>query len=139
MKLGHVHIKVRDIKRAEEFYTKLLGFRVTERFEDQYVFLAFDKAHHDLALKNVGPDASMPPHDSIGLYHFALEVASENELKILYKKLKQNGVPLTPVDHGISKAFYFSDPDGNGIEVYVDTRHKRTAWGGKEGILDLDN
>lgn len=138
MKLGHVHIKVRDIKRAETFYTKLLGFKVTERFEDQYVFLAFGKAHHDLALKNVGADAPVPPHSSTGLYHFALEVASEQELREVYQKLKQNGIPVTPVDHGISKAFYFSDPDGNGIEVYVDTRHKRMAWGGKEGILNLD-
>ena len=139
MKLGHVHIKVRDIKRAETFYTKLLGFKVTERFEDQYVFLAFDKAHHDLALKNVGVDAPIPSHNSTGLYHFAFEVANENELKALYQKLKQNGIVLTPVDHGISKAFYFADSDGNGIEVYVDTRHKRTAWGGKELVLDLEN
>lgn len=137
MKLGHVHIKVRDIERAEAFYTKLLRFKVTERFEDQYVFLTFGKAHHDLALKSVGADAPIPPLDSTGLYHVAYEVASEAELKSLSEKLKQAKIETHPVDHGISKAIYFSDPDGNGIEVYVDTRHRLKKWGGIDQLLNL--
>ena len=33
-KLGHVHIKVRNLERAEKFYTGLLGFKVTEKVSD---------------------------------------------------------------------------------------------------------
>lgn len=132
MKLGHVHIKVSDLKRAVEFYTKLLGFKVTERVGNHYVFLTFGKAHHDLALQNVGPDAPKPEPHTIGLYHAAYELESEDELKRLYEKLNQAKTEVYPVDHGISKALYFSDPDGNGIEVYVDTRQWRNLWRGQD-------
>lgn len=137
MKLGHVHIKVSELERAEKFYTNLLELKVTERVGNHYIFLTFGKAHHDLALQNVGPDAPVPPEHSTGLYHVAYEVDNIEELKKLYKKLTQAGIPMSPVDHGISKAIYFSDPDGNGIEVYVDSRHRRRKWQGKSGKLEL--
>jgi len=130
MKLGHVHIKISDLKRAEEFYTKLLGFKVTERVGDHYVFLTLGKAHHDLALQNVGEGAPKPEPHAIGLYHVAYEAESESQLKSIYEKLKQQKIKTYPVDHGISKALYFSDPDGNGIEVYLDTRDRRKLWRG---------
>jgi catechol-2,3-dioxygenase len=40
---------------------------------------------------------------------------------------------ISPVDYGISKALYFEDPDGNGVEVYLDTRaeNDRRTWEGK--------
>jgi catechol-2,3-dioxygenase len=57
---GHVHLIVRDIEQAERFYTDLLGFRVTERIGDQFVFLTLSDRHHDLALQNVGREAAGP-------------------------------------------------------------------------------
>jgi len=42
-------------------------------------------------------------------------------------------VPVAAVDHGISKALYFADPDGNGVEVFLDTREERATWGGVSG------
>jgi catechol 2,3-dioxygenase len=58
----------------------------------------------------------------VGLYHFAIEVPRFEDLKGVYKLLRQSRVAVRPVDQGISKALYFDDPDGNGIEVFVDTR-----------------
>ncbi len=50
-----------------------------------------------------------------------------------YKKLRKDGLTVYPVDHRISWALYFNDPDGNGIEVYWDTRdteHGVYIWEG---------
>ena len=131
--IGHVHLKVSDLKKAEEFYTKLLDFKVTERIGN-YVFLTLGKKHHDLALQEI-VDAEKPNENTIGLYHFAIESKSLKELAKLHFKLKNNGIEVSPIDHGISKTLYFSDPDGNGIEVYVDTRNIRKKWKGLSKII----
>jgi len=134
--IGHVHIKVSDLKKAEKFYTKLIGFKVNERVNN-YLFLTLGKRHHDLALQEV-IDAKKPSENSIGLYHFAIEAKDLKELAKLYFKLKKEKIDVSPIDHGISKSLYFSDPDGNGIEVYVDTREIRKRWVGFTEVISED-
>jgi len=134
--IGHVHLKVSDLKKAEEFYTKLLGFKVNERVNN-YIFLTLGKKHHDLALQEI-INAKKPSENSIGLYHFAIEAKNIKELAILYFKLKKEKVDVSPIDHGISKTLYLSDPDGNGIEVYVDTREIRKRWEGFTEVISDD-
>ncbi len=131
--IGHVHLKVSNLKIAEEFYTKLLGFKMSERVGN-YVFLTFGKKHHDLALQEI-TNAEKPNENTIGLYHFAIEVENAKELAKLYFKLKRKGISISPIDHGISKTLYFSDPDGNGIEVYVDTRNIGKKWKGLSKLI----
>ena len=59
---------------------------------------------------------------SVGLYHSAFEASDVNELLAAVESLEalQHGYQL--IDHGISWAVYSSDPDGNGVEVYLDRR-----------------
>ncbi len=131
MHLGHIHLKVSNLKRSIAFYTSLLNFKITEVIHN-YAFLTLGKHHHDLALQERS-HPHIPPENSLGLYHFALEVEKEKDLISLAKKLKQNQILYSPVDHGISKSIYLSDPDGNGIEVYCDTRkvNKQMLWHGR--------
>jgi catechol 2,3-dioxygenase len=103
-----------------------------------FVFLSFGERHHDLALQAVGPSAPGAQPYGVGLYHFALEVPSLDALAEAYMILREAGVPVSPVDHGVSKAFYFADPDGNGLEVYVDTRHNHASWQGMSRPLDVE-
>ena len=134
--LGHVHLRVRDLERAVEFYADLLGLSVSERHRG-YAFLTFGDHHHDLALQEVGPEASGPSGD-VGLYHAAFEVDTPGALAATYEHLRERNVQVTPVDHGISKALYFDDPDGNGVEVYWDAREesRREEWEGRNRRFD---
>ncbi len=134
--IDHVHIKVTDLTRAERFYTELLGSQVTERVGNRYVFLTAGQRHHDIALQNVGPDALVPPPRSVGLYHFAIELEDLPALADALRILEAAGVPVQVADHGISVAIYFADPDGNGIELYVDTRSRRSLWQGIDEPVD---
>ena len=133
--LGHVHLKVRDVARAVEFYTEILGLDVTERV-GQFAFLSFGEKHHDVALQGIGADA--PSAGGVGLYHAAFEVEDAEALAATYRRVRNRGVAVSPVDHGISKALYFSDPDGNGLEVYLDTREENDlrTWGGQNARFD---
>jgi catechol 2,3-dioxygenase len=124
--VGHVHLRVRDVDRAVDFYRAVLGLDVTER-QGQFAFLTFGTRHHDVALQGVGEDAD-PPGGGVGLYHTAFEVETESALAAVYDRLVDRDVPVSPVDHCISKALYFDDPDGNGVEVYLDMRTERDQY-----------
>ena len=134
--LGHVHLKVRDLDSAVEFYADVLGLAPVER-HGNFAFLSYGERHHDLALQALGPDAP-GPGAGVGLYHTAWEVDSRAALAATYDRLSERGVEVTPVDHGISEALYFSDPDGNGVEVYRDTRGERghERWQGRNEPFD---
>ena len=136
-KIGHVHLKVSNLKRAEEFYTRILDFKIYERVAN-YLFLTFGKEHHDLALQEIH-NARQPADDMVGLYHFAIEMENLKQLANIYFKLKKYKIGFTPVDHGISKTIYFSDPDNNGIEVYVDTRQQRKKWQGMSTLISEED
>jgi catechol 2,3-dioxygenase len=124
--VGHVHLKVRDLDRSVDFYQSMLELDVTERNEP-FAFLTFGARHHDVALQGVGEEAA-PPGGGVGLYHTAFEVESESALAAVYDRLVDRDVPVSPVDHCISKALYFDDPDGNGVEVSLDTRAEREQY-----------
>jgi|AntRauTorcE11898_2_1112593.scaffolds.fasta_scaffold00426_4 catechol 2,3-dioxygenase len=141
--LGHVHLKVTDTERAVEFYRDVLGLEVTERM-GRYAFLTFGEHHHDLALQGIGaPETdddvpATPRGPGVGLYHSAWEVESADALREAAEGLRERGVTFTAVDHGISKALYFDDSDGNGVEVYLDTRDERDIeqWNGRNEQFD---
>ncbi len=134
--VGHVHLKVRDLERSIDFYREVLGLAVTER-HGGFGFLSWGRRHHDVALQAVGEDAP-GPGAGVGLYHAAFEVDDPAALTAVYRAVRDRGHRVSPVDHGISKALYFDDPDGNGLEVYLDTREEndRERWRGKNDRFD---
>jgi catechol 2,3-dioxygenase len=141
--VGHVHLKVADLERAERFYVDLLGFRVTARYGSEAVFLAAGDNHHDLALNTWESRGGLPPPPgSTGLFHFAIRVPTRRHLAELLVRLRDAGVPPTGAsDHLVSEALYLRDPDGNGIEIYADrdpATWPREDGGVKMATLPLD-
>lgn len=127
--LGHAHLKVTDLERSVSFYEEVFELSVTER-QDRFVFLSWGERHHDIALQEVhGSRQETGP----GLYHLAVEVPDQTALESLGERVTEWTDNVTPVDHGISESLYFSDPDGIGIEVYVDTRESKNVskWKGR--------
>ncbi len=121
--LGHAAIKVRDVERAERFYNGLLGIPVAAR--DPRIpasFLTIHR-HHDLALIGVGDDAPAPPRGATGLLHVAFKVGdSLEELREVKRTIEEAGVSIDNTsDYTVAKAIFVRDPDGNGVELYVDT------------------
>ena len=148
-KIGHVVLKVRDLARAEAFYTQTLGFEVVTRFDrPRGVFLTLGEQHHDLALFEVSPAAADPQEDQVGLHHVALQVETFEALKEAYAELKRQAIPIVrAVDHGTTNSIYLCDPAGNRLELYCDVgtdglarARRRTARSRDDfSVLDLEN
>src|SRR3954466_2317074 len=72
-RIGHVHLKVSDLKRAMDFYCGLLGFELVTMYGDQAAFISAGGYHHHIGLntwysKGAGP----APQHSAGLFHTAI-------------------------------------------------------------------
>ena len=120
-KLGHVVLKVRDVQKAKDFYTRVLGLKVA--YEDRQrnaVFLSFGTEHHELALFQL---ATGEPSEAVqlGLHHMAWQLGSFAELQAAHRELLALGIPIeATIEHNVTRSVYFFDPDGNRVELYCD-------------------
>ena len=128
VRIGHVHLKVANLERAIGFYHDILGFELMQRMGDQAAFLSAGGYHHHIALNTWeslgGPP---PPFGTTGLYHHAIVYPTRAALADALRRLIAADIPLEgAADHGVSQSLYLRDPDGNGVELYVD--RPREAW-----------
>lgn len=109
--MGHIHLHVNDLKKAEEFYTKGLGFQVVSYYP-QAVFLSTGGYHHHIAINTwQGAGAQAPPKHSVGLNWYTLVYPDEAAREIVIQQLQQVGVVVK------EEAGYYvtTDPAGNQI------------------------
>ena len=120
-RLGHLVLRVRNVKKSKEFYGGVLGLEVKEPAGDKMVFFRSNpEVDHDLAVMEIGEEASGPDSNGVGLYHFAYELGSFEELREAYRTVLDNDVRIAGYgDHGDTKGLYIFDPDGNEIELYA--------------------
>lgn len=122
--IGHAVLKVSNLQRAEHFYCDVLGFRVATRWDGLGRDMTFFTLgnHHDLAIVAMGDDAPAADPRGVGLAHVAFKVGdSDEELLAMKAQLDAHGWAVDrAIDHGVTHSLYVSDPDGNGIELYVD-------------------
>jgi catechol 2,3-dioxygenase len=121
-RIGHVHLKVSNLKQSLAFYCDVLGFEVTMLYGDQAAFISAGGYHHHIGLNTWhSKDSGPAPKNNVGLYHTAIVYPTRKDLAEIFERLQQNKYPLTGAsDHGVSEALYLDDPDGNGVELYWD-------------------
>ena len=159
MRLGHAVVVVNDLDKMLTFYTGTIGLRVSDvgtgagrPDTPRVAFLSPDLAtsHHQLGLLELPRDLGSPRN----VNHIAFEVDTLDDLRAVWKRVSDDpragGLAPTPVPatafQGDQWSIRFSDPEGNGVEVYAptpwDTRAASTPYTRKPGCLfepfDLD-
>lgn len=120
-----VTLKVSDLGRALTFYTELIGLQVFTQNENGAVLGAGKRPILTLeAVRN----AIRQPAGTTGLYHAAILLPNRHALAVKIAQIAAMRYPLGQGDHLVSEAFYLSDPDGNGLEIYRDRPRSEWHW-----------
>jgi len=139
-KLAHVVFQTNRIPQMRDWYCAVLDARVI--YEDaRLCFVTYDDEHHRVAFADFGPLAANPGSDARlqvqstdrpGLHHVAFTFGSMGELVDHYARLRDRGIrPFFCVNHGPTTSMYYTDPDGNRVELQIDnfaTAEEGQAW-----------
>jgi catechol 2,3-dioxygenase len=121
--LTHAGIYVRDLGKMVRFYTEVMDLVESDRgtatsFPIDVVFLTADPTkHHQLVLATGREETGASTVNQL-----SFSVSSLDELRDRYNRLKAHGIDsIRAVDHGNAWSLYFPDPEGNFVELYLDT------------------
>jgi catechol 2,3-dioxygenase len=130
--LRDVSLKVLDLS-AEIASYQAFGFHLDEQSENQALLSAGKGAR--LTLKKLANGRPRPPKTA-GLFHFALLLPDRASLGAFVRFAARDFFHFVgAADHLVSESLYFSDEEGNGIEVYAD--RPRTQWEWKGHIVRM--
>lgn len=112
-KIGHVHLHVRDIDEAVDFYHGVIGFDIMGISKG--IGMAFVSAggyHHHIGLNTwQGRGAPPPPADALGLLHFTVELPDQTALGEVVRRVEKAGIPANQTEDGL----FVQDPSQNGV------------------------
>lgn len=145
--LGAVRLQVADLARSLAFYEGVLGLRVVHHGAGEASLAAQRATSADhaadadrvlVALVEHPGARPMAPRGRLGLYHTAILLPDRASLGRFVRHLAERGVRAGAGDHLVSEAFYLTDPDGLGVEVYAD--RPRATWRrvGRELMMATD-
>lgn len=122
LSFSHVGIWVTDVETMKDFYTDVLGFVMTDRGpigDTELVFLSQSPSdHHQIVLAKGRPaDLGFTTVNQISFKLDSLATLKAVHAEIVKKPVKE----LVQVSHGNAWSIYFKDPEGNRIEMFVDT------------------
>lgn len=130
LRFTHCAIFVHDLDHMEDFYSRVLGYPVTDRGELAYpenenlpnahlVFMSQDADEHHQVILVKGRPESLPFNP---INHLAFRVRSLAEVRTAWQALQGEDVSeVRPVTHGNAWSVYFRDPEGNRLEIYTPT------------------
>lgn len=136
--MGTLQLRVRDMKQMLSFYVNAVGLRPIEPVESE------DGARGNRREAKVvlglqgrpivelveSPELNFAPARSAGLFHTAILFSSHADLAAAVLRVTR-AYPHSFAgtgDHLVSEAFYYTDPEGNGVELYVDRPREQWQW-----------
>lgn len=132
-KIGHVGLYCRDLPKMVDFYTRVLGFKVSDVNEKGMTFLRFGADHHSFVLAAMSEEEKKKGAGAMLLQQIAMEVANLESLKRMRRYLVSQGVNVRgKIKHegpGNDYTFDFDDPEGNRLQFFSDM--DRIGWDGK--------
>jgi catechol 2,3-dioxygenase len=129
------------VEKVVPFYTDILGFEITDQGDldgkTPVVFMSQDPDnHHQIAVAGTLTDGA----GTRNLGHLAFRLESVDDLRALKGRLSDEHVEIRrEISHGNTWSLYFADPEGNGVECFVDTPFHVRQPQGKSTDINLDD
>ncbi|MCC9174319.1 VOC family protein [Arthrobacter sp. zg-Y179] len=127
--MGTVMLKVGDPANVSAYYRGALGLQVVAE-SDGGMYLG--RGNVPLVHLAPAPDLQVASRGEAGLFHTAILFETRADLAATVASAARHDPSafVGSADHLVSEAFYFTDPEGNGIELYYDK--PRDTWGWDE-------
>jgi catechol 2,3-dioxygenase len=133
LRIGKVTLVVQDLPRVSAFYQQVLGL---ERLDGSATTALLGTGGTVLLQLEEDRSATISSRGDAGLFHTAFLLPARADLGRWIEHAAQGGVRIQGAsDHLVSEALYLADPEGNGIEIYVDRPH--SEWPYKDGALQM--
>lgn len=132
--MGAVTLRVADLDAMIRYYTQAVPLRLLTQEGPRAVIgrgtTAVIILEHAPELRHASPGQA-------GLFHTAIVFDSEPALAAAVASVATHapGTFTGSADHLVSKAFYFDDPEGNGVELYWD--RDRSSWSWTHGTVEM--
>jgi catechol 2,3-dioxygenase len=135
-RMGAVTLLVSDPERMTRFYRDAVTLSV---LADDGATVTLGRAGRPILHLRHEPALRHAPSGSAGLFHTAILFETQEALAAaLYAVATHEPHSFTgSADHLVSQAFYLTDPEGNGVELYWD--RERTAWSWVHGQVEMDS
>jgi len=116
-RMGHVHLYVRNIDEAVDFYHGVIGFDVmgvARAF--RMAFVSAGGYHHHIGLNTwQGEGAPPSPTDALALRYFVVELPDQKALDKVAARVEKAGIPANKIEEGL----LLYDPSQNGVVFSV--------------------
>lgn len=128
-RMGGVALDVADLDLMTRFYADVLLLEPQDAGPGR---LALGRAEETLVTLRHRPDLPRGVRRSAGLYHTALLHPDAATLATVLASVAVHTPHLYTGagEHLVSQAFYLDDPEGNGVELYVDRPRDTWQWDG---------
>ncbi len=117
LRIGHVHLHVRDVDEAVDFYHGIIGFDVMGIAKAyQMGFVSAGGYHHHLGLNTwQGRGAPPPPPDAVGLKYFTIDLPDQKAYDEVVARVDAAGIPSNQTEAGL----FLQDPSQNSVVLRI--------------------
>lgn len=130
----NITVNIQDLDKMKDFYIDTLGMKLIEESEKGFV-AGFEGSTHTFTFE-VLENGRVAAQNEAGLFHIAILLPTRSDLGRFIKYMFGRQIPLSGGDHLVSEATYLADPEGNGIEVYVDRDKDTWSWSNGQVVMD---
>lgn len=141
--MSAVTLHVEDLDRMTRYYRDAIGLAVLPTPPEHRAagseVVALGRAGAPLVVLVRTPGLPRPPRGQAGLFHTAILFDDAPTLAAAVASVASTapGTYVGSADHLVSQAFYFTDPEGNGVELYTDRPREAWQWAG--GLVQMDS
>ncbi len=134
-RMSEVSLDVADLEAMAQFYSDVL---LLERLDEADGTVRLGRGGRELVALRHRPDLPKGERRTAGLFHTALLHPDAETLATVLASVAMRHPELYTGsgDHLVSQAFYLDDPEGNGVELYVD--RPRSEWTWHDGQVAMD-
>jgi catechol 2,3-dioxygenase len=134
--MGAVTLLVGDLDRMTAYYRDAVGLDVLAEGAGS---TTLGRGSAPAVVLEAGHGLDLPSPGNAGLFHTAVLFDTPAALarSVASVARRAPGTYTGSADHLVSRAFYFTDPEGNGVELYTD--RPRDEWTWQDGRVVMDS